>query len=88
MTENNLEKEIIAIISDVSGFDVEEISLESNFFKDLEIDSIKSIEITVAIQKKYKISVRNEEIPNITTVIDAIELTEKLLAEKAEIEQK
>ena len=85
MTENNLEKEIIAIISDVSGFDVEEITPESNFFNDLEIDSIKSIEITVAIEKKYKISVRDEDIPNITTVKDAVELTRKLLAQKAEL---
>ncbi|MBE0425992.1 MAG: acyl carrier protein [Nitrospirae bacterium] len=84
MTESDLEKEIISIISDVSGFDEEEITLESNFFKDLEIDSIKSIEITVAIEKKYKISVRDEDIPNITTVKDAVELTRKLLSQKAE----
>jgi acyl carrier protein len=85
MIENDLEKEIIAIISDVSGFDEEEINLESNFFKDLEIDSIKAIEITVAIEKKHKISVRDEDIPNITTVKDAVELTRKLLAQKAEL---
>jgi acyl carrier protein len=83
MTESNLEKEIISMISDVSGFDEGEITLESNFFKDLEIDSIKSIEITVAIEKKYKISVRDEDIPSIATVKDAVELTRKLLAQKA-----
>jgi acyl carrier protein len=86
MTVSDLEKEIISIISDVSGFDEEEISLESIFFKDLEIDSIKAIEITVAIEKKYIISVRDEDIPNITTVKDAVELTRKLLAQKAETE--
>jgi acyl carrier protein len=44
MTENDIEKEIISIISDVSGFEQEEITLEKNFFDDLEIDSIKAIE--------------------------------------------
>ncbi|MDP2755005.1 MAG: phosphopantetheine-binding protein, partial [Nitrospirota bacterium] len=72
MTEN-IEKEIISIISDVSGFDEEEITPETNLMKDLEVDSIKAIEITVAIEKKFKISVRDEDVPNITTVRQAVD---------------
>lgn len=82
MAVDNLEKEIISIISDVSGFDEEEITLDKNFYTDLEIDSIKAIEITVAIEKKYKIAVRDEDVPNITTVKQAIEMVEKLLRQK------
>jgi acyl carrier protein len=76
---DDIEKEVISIISDVSGFDEEEITPETNFYKDLEIDSIKAIEITVAIEKKFKISVRDEDVPNITTVKQAVELVNKLL---------
>jgi len=79
---DNVEKEIVAIISDVSGFEPEEIKPETNFFKDLEIDSIKAIEITVAIEKKFKISVRDEDVPNITTVEQAVELVNQLIAQK------
>jgi len=76
-------KAIVSIISDVSGFDEEEITPDRNFFKDLEIDSIKAIEITVAIEKKFKISVRDEDVPKITTVQQAVELVSKLLAQGA-----
>jgi acyl carrier protein len=79
---NSVEKEVIAIISDVSGFEVDEISQESNIMKDLEVDSIKTIEITVAIEKKFKISVRDEDVPKITTVKEAIDLTRKLIEQK------
>jgi len=79
---NDVEKEIISIIADVSGFDEEEITPDKNFYKDLEIDSIKAIEITVAIEKQFKISVRDEDVPNITTVRQAMELVSKLIAEK------
>lgn len=75
----NVEKEIVSIISEVSGFDEDEITPEKNFFKDLEVDSIKAIEITVAIEKKFKISVRDEDVPKITTVKEAVELVNKLL---------
>jgi acyl carrier protein len=75
----NVEKEIIFIISEVSGFNESEISPDKNFYKDLEVDSIKAIEITVAIEKKFKISVRDEDVPKITTVKEAVELVNKLL---------
>jgi acyl carrier protein len=76
---DDIEKEIVSIIAEVSGFDEEEIKPDSNFFDDLEIDSIKAIEITVAIEKKYKISVRDEDVPNITTVKHAVDMVRAAL---------
>jgi acyl carrier protein len=82
MSGNSIEKEIISIIADVSGFDIEEITPESILAKDLEIDSIKAIEITVAIEKKFKVSIRDEDIPNIITVKDSINLATKIIEQK------
>ena len=78
----NVEKEIVSIISDVSGLDAEDITPEKNFFKDLEVDSIKALEITVAIEKKFKVSIRDEDVPKITTVKEAVELVNSLLNQK------
>ena len=75
----SVEQEIVSIIADVSGFDEGDIKPATNFFKDLEIDSIKAIEITVAIEKKFKVSVRDEDVPKITTVQQAVDLLNKLL---------
>ena len=84
MVENveSVEKGIISIISEVSGVDEEEINLDANLANDLEIDSIKAIEIIVAIEKKYKVSVRDEEIPQITTPRHVISLAKDLLNPK------
>lgn len=76
---DNVEKEIISIVSEVSGIDEKEITSETDLAKDLEIDSIKAIEIVVAIEKKYKISVRDEDIPKINTVKQIVNLTMKSL---------
>lgn len=78
----NLEEEIVSIIAEISGLADEEITPASNFYKDLEIDSIKAIEITVALEKKFKISIRDEDVPNITTVREAVALVGKLLEQK------
>ncbi len=77
---DNIEKEVVSIISKISGVDEEEITPETNFVKDLEVDSIKAIEITVALEKKFKVSVKDEDIPDITTVGKAVELVNRLIS--------
>jgi acyl carrier protein len=79
----DVEKDVISIISEVAGVGEEEITPETKFNEDLEIDSIKAIEITVALEKKFKISIRDEDVPNITTVKQAIDMTSKLLNQKS-----
>ncbi len=81
----NVDQEIIALISEISGYEPEEITPDKNFYSDLEVDSIKAIEITVAIEKKFKISVRDEDVPNITTVRQAVELVNTLIMQKVDV---
>ena len=82
MMSQNIEQDIIAIISEISGYDAEEITADMNFYEDLEIDSIKAIEITVALEKKFKVSVRDEDVPNITTVRQAVDLVKTMISKK------
>lgn len=86
MTEN-IEKEIIAIIADVSGVDEKEINLDSDLVKDLEIDSIKAIEIVVAAEKKYRVSIRDEDIPRLATVKQIVDLTKELMNKKQKVNE-
>jgi len=79
MSTQNVEKEILSILSEISGFEPNEITPDKNLAEDLEIDSIKAIEITVAFEKKFKISVRDEDIPKISTVRESAELVKNLL---------
>ena len=80
---DNLEKEITSIISDVAEVETNEVKIDSNLVKDLGINSIKAIEIIVALEKKYKISIRDEDVPKITTPGQIISLTESLITKRA-----
>jgi acyl carrier protein len=79
MTNAGIEKQIISIIADVAGYEESDIKLDTDIVRDLEVDSIKAIEITVAIEKKFKVSVRDEDVPKIVSVRQAVELVGKLL---------
>jgi len=76
------EKEIKRIISEISGYEEDEIAPDVDLVEKLEVDSIKAIEIAVAIEKKFKISVRDEDIATLTTLNKIISVVQKLLEEK------
>lgn len=78
----DIEQTIRAIVADVSGAEEQDITMETKFFEDLDIDSIKAIEIAVAIEKKYKVTVRDEDVPNILTMRQAVDLVTTLLEQK------
>ena len=79
----NIEKDVISIVSEVSEVDEGGISPDTNLVQDLGINSIKAIEIVVAIEKKYKISIRDEDVPKIIIVKQIVDLTEELISKKA-----
>ncbi len=78
----NLEADLKELIAEVSGREIDEIKTDASFFDDLGIDSIKAIEITVAIEKKYKIRVKDEQVAEITTVAKAIAVVKEALEKK------
>jgi acyl carrier protein len=79
----SIEQEIVALISDITSIDESEITPETNFVTDLEIDSIKTIEITVAIEKKFKISIRDEDVRKISTVQHAFDIVNVALDQRS-----
>jgi len=84
----SIEQGIKEIIADIAGVEVEDIGPDTNLTKDLDIDSIKAIEITVAIEKKFKVSVRDEDVPKIMTMRQAVDLVRALLEQKGTIDGK
>lgn len=79
---DNLEQDLKQLIANTIGREPEDLKPETNFWKDLGVDSIKAIEITVAIERRFKISVRDEQIPKITTVGEAIKIVKEALKKK------
>ena len=75
---NNFEEEVKKIIADITEVPVEKLTLDADFFKDLGIDSLKAIEIVAAFEKKYRIIIPENDIPNIRNLRQVLKYTEKL----------
>ncbi len=64
---NELEQEIINIIARERGLDKRYIRADLNF-RDLGIDSLQSLEILAALEKKYSINLSEQELKNAVSI--------------------
>jgi len=72
---NNIEEEIRTMVSEILEVPEEKLTPEVDFFKDLNVDSLKAIEIVAAFERKYRIVVPEEEIPKIRNLAQLIQFT-------------
>ncbi|BAV94129.1 acyl carrier protein [Ichthyobacterium seriolicida] len=70
------------IIVEKLGVDENEITPEAQFSTDLGADSLDTVELIMAFEKEFDISIPDDKAENITTVAQAIEHIEKELANK------
>ncbi|MFA4889434.1 MAG: phosphopantetheine-binding protein [Candidatus Omnitrophota bacterium] len=79
MTSQELEKEMKELVARVIGISPLKLLPDADFARDLDVDSMKAIEITGAIEKTFKIIVPEEQIRKIRTLNQATTLAKQLL---------
>jgi acyl carrier protein len=81
MNNANIEEiknEVKKIVSEIAEIPEEELKEDAQFAEQLGIDSMKALEIVASIEKKYKVVIPEEEIPNIRSLQNIYVLLEKL----------
>ena len=80
--KNNFEKikeEVKELVSNITEIPEEELKEDAKFVEDLGIDSMMALEIVASIEKKYKLVIPEEEIPEISSLQSVYDLLEKAL---------
>lgn len=83
MTRNEIIEAVNTAFADVLEVPVEKLKPEAQIFQDLGLDSLDMVDLMIALQRKFGISLRNnEEIRQVRTLGDIYNFFEKLEAEK------
>lgn len=72
-----INEEILAIIAKSTGKDINNINLDQEMVKELQVDSLKILEIISSIEYKYSINIPNEELFQANTPRKVINLVLK-----------
>lgn len=75
----DLEGQIKSIIAEIIEKDPAEITADAKFFEDLGVDSMMALEILAAIEKKYKITIPEEKLAQLTTLNQTIAVAKEYL---------
>ncbi len=84
MTEEEIVKQVKAIIVDKLGVDESEVTESANFTNDLGADSLDTVELLMEFERVFGIKIPDEETSTIATVKDAIDKVKEKLAGKEE----
>jgi len=82
MTDEEIVKQVKAIIVDKLGVEESEVTESANFTNDLGADSLDTVELLMEFERVFGIKIPDEETSTITTVKDAIDKVKEKLASK------
>lgn len=74
---SQIENDVKAIIVDKLGVDEKEVTAEANFTNGLGADSLDTVELIMEFEKKFNISIPDDQAEKIATVGDAIAYIEQ-----------
>jgi len=72
MTEQDILAGLGAIIEEIAGVPVDEVTPNKSFVNDLNIDSLSMVEIAVAAQDKFGVKIPDDQLKDLTIVQDVV----------------
>jgi acyl carrier protein len=79
VSKEKVESDLKDMLLKIIDVEPEDLKPNAHFYKDLGVDSIKAIEIAVAIEKQFKVSIKEEQLENVTTLSKAADLIYKTI---------
>lgn len=80
VSSEEIRSEVKKLIAEVTEREPEEITDTALFADELGVDSLMAMEVMVAVDKKYKINIPEDEFAKIKNVDDTVEVVRRHLA--------
>ena len=76
-TTEEIRAGLAEIVNEVAGIDADDVQLDKSFIDDLDVDSLSMVEVVVAAEEKFGVTIPDDEVKNLKTVGDAVAFIEK-----------
>lgn len=74
-----MKSEITKIVSEIAEVPEEQVKDETDFYADLDIDSMMSLEIAAKLEKQFKVVIPEDKIPEIRNLSSVYDLINQLV---------
>ena len=76
-------EELRTLVAEIIEVDRERLTPATHFVKDLDMDSLMSLELLTALEKKYAIRIPEEALPDFATLQGVVDVVIRLLERPA-----
>lgn len=73
-------EEVRDVIVEVLNCNAEDVVPEASLYDDLGADSLDAVELSMAFEERFDVSIPEEKLPELVTVADVVALIESLQA--------
>ncbi len=77
-------KELQNLAAEILGIDPDQVQMDKSFQRDLAADSLDLVELIAAIEDKYDVELRDEELEKMKVIADLWKYLEQKTAERLE----
>jgi acyl carrier protein len=77
MTQQDILNGLAAIVNEIAGVPVGDVSPEKSFIDDLDVDSLSMVEIATAAEDHFGVRIPDDDLKDLRTVGDAVNYIEK-----------
>ena len=74
MDKTEIEQKVRKVLAEQFAFDESQVTVESRFSEDLDADSLDMVEATMALEEALGIRIADEEVQEVKTVGEAVDL--------------
>jgi acyl carrier protein len=78
----DLEDRVKQILTNRLGMSAAEITPDSRLVDDLGMDSLDAVELAIATERQFGLSISDEQVAKLVTVADIMKLVQQLTAER------
>jgi acyl carrier protein len=77
VSQQDILNELAAIVNDIAGVPVGDVTPEKSFINDLDVDSLAMVEIATAAEDKFGVRIPDDDLKDLRTVGDAVAYIDK-----------
>ncbi|WP_445395533.1 acyl carrier protein [Streptomyces sp. LE64] len=70
-THEEITAGLAEIVNEIAGVPIEEVRWERSFTDDLDVDSLSMVEVVVAAEERFDVTIPDDEVKRLRTVGDA-----------------
>ncbi len=79
-TTEEIRADLAEIVNEVAGIEPDDVQLDKSFVDDLDGAALARVEVVVAAEEKFGVTIPDDEVKNLKTVGDAVAYIERASA--------